>query len=68
MAPEQFDDDGTGYTTAVDVYACSMFLYELCTTARPFRERGQLNAFTLATYVMQGQRPTIPGDVLNAYR
>jgi serine/threonine protein kinase len=66
MAPELFD--GADYTTSIDVYAFAMFLYELCTQAKPFREKGEMKRFSLAKYVTEGERPTIPDYVPENYR
>jgi serine/threonine protein kinase len=65
MAPELFDGDENSdpYTTSVDVYAYGMLLYELCTTAKPFKEKGQVEPFRLMDYITKGQRPKIPDYV-----
>jgi serine/threonine protein kinase len=68
MAPELFMDVDDPYTTAVDVYAYGMLLYELCTLARPFKEKGEMQKFQLQLFVAGGQRPTIPPEVPDSYR
>jgi hypothetical protein len=40
-----------------------MFLYELCTAAKPFKEKGQMGRFNLTAYVVGGLRPTVPDYV-----
>jgi serine/threonine protein kinase len=66
MAPELFADENDSpdpYTTSIDVYAYGMLLYELCTTAKPFKEKGEMQQFVLMNYIKEGQRPTIPSYV-----
>jgi serine/threonine protein kinase len=63
MAPELFEAGAEPYTTAVDVYAYGMFLYELCTAAKPFKEKGEMQVFSLMKYIVDGIRPTIPDHV-----
>jgi serine/threonine protein kinase len=63
MAPELFEEGTEPYTTAVDVYAYGMFLYELCTASKPFKEKGEMKVFALGKYIVEGQRPTIPDYV-----
>jgi serine/threonine protein kinase len=68
MAPELFEDSTDPYTTAVDVYAYGMFMYELCTTAKPFKEKSQETPFKFQQYVIDGQRPTIPPYVPDPFK
>jgi serine/threonine protein kinase len=72
MAPELFDVIGDGsYTTAIDVYAYGMLLYELVTLTvpwAPIKNCPSLNKFTLIGYLRRGDRPTLPDSVIPAYR
>jgi serine/threonine protein kinase len=72
MAPELFLEREEGYTTAVDVYAYAMVLYELCVGEKPWsnpRDGDPLVAlFTLVFHVRDGRRPTVPGCVPPVYR
>jgi serine/threonine protein kinase len=75
MAPELFSylNEGGGYTTAVDVYAYAMILYELVLLERPWAELEGMcwegwSTRKLMGYLSKGVRPTIPGFVLPAYR
>jgi serine/threonine protein kinase len=72
MAPELFSEVGDGrYTSAIDVYAYAMVLYELITLAVPWsRPKGvtSVTKFQLIHYVSGGLRPTIPSTVPDSYR
>jgi serine/threonine protein kinase len=63
MAPELFDDADGRYTTAIDVYAFGMLLYELYTCTKPFREKLEGPRYSLMMDIMKGIRPTIPDYV-----
>jgi serine/threonine protein kinase len=72
MAPELLLEREEGYTTAVDVYAYAMVLYELCVGEKPWsnpRDGGpQLTLFNLMRNVKKGKRPTVPDWVHPAYK
>lgn len=71
MAPELFgDDDGETelYTTAVDVYAYGMLLYELATLKVPYADKVAMTKWTLRKFVQDGKRPIIPDDVPEGWR
>jgi serine/threonine protein kinase len=44
-------EGSNSYTTAVDVYAYGMLLYEPCITAKPFCEKGEPQHFTIMSYI-----------------
>jgi serine/threonine protein kinase len=75
MAPELFGElqNSEKYTTAVDVFAYAMVLYELVTLRKPWElpdndKQGTLNTFKIIGYLQKGLRPSIPDHVSPAYR
>jgi serine/threonine protein kinase len=54
VAPELFEEGTDPYTTAVDVYAYGMFLYELCTAVKPFEKKGEEKRFVLSNHIVDG--------------
>eukprot|EP01112_Ceratiomyxa_fruticulosa_P021921 TRINITY_DN7880_c0_g1_i1.p1 TRINITY_DN7880_c0_g1~~TRINITY_DN7880_c0_g1_i1.p1 ORF type:complete len:841 (+),score=148.47 TRINITY_DN7880_c0_g1_i1:819-3341(+) len=60
MAPEMYEDPSR-YTTAVDIYAFGLILWELLTRKKPFHE--VKSSFELERVVREGGRPTIPPEV-----
>jgi serine/threonine protein kinase len=69
IAPELWKTDDMVteglYTTAVDVYAYAILLFELVTLARPWKDRKE---FAIRQAVLAGERPEIPATVAPIYK
>ena len=63
MSPEIIESQD--YTKAGDVYAFSIILYEILTNEEPFKN---LNGFNIFKKVSNGDRPTFPFKIPDAYR
>jgi serine/threonine protein kinase len=69
MAPECFDDSFGHLTTAVDVWAYAMVVYELITMGHPYDQYGHTEAAldNMINDILIGWRPAIPESVPNHY-
>ena len=63
-APELFEDDNAPFTSACDVYAFAICVWELITGEIPWKTK---NAFTLVSALLKNERPPLTASQQDTY-